>query len=363
MKKLYIIAGEDSGDLHGSNLIKALRAKVPLAVRGIGGDNMQAQGVELVAHIKDTNFMGFVEILRNINKIRKLFRTIKSDIINWKPDAVVLIDYPGFNLRMAKFIHQLGIKVLYYISPQVWAWKKGRVKKIKKYTDRMLVILPFEQAFYAREGVEVDFVGHPLLDVIDLQTNAQEAAGKPIVALLPGSRKQEIHRMLPVMLALADHFPSYQFVIAGAPSQEKEFYQQLIGHSDLGLVMNQTYQLLAKASYAIVTSGTATLETALFRVPEIVCYKGSAISYFIGKRLVKVEFISLVNLILGRKAVAELIQYEYTVDKVAHQLKRLMQVDTQKHLFKDYDELREKLGNKGASKRAATVILEELSSL
>lgn len=361
MKKVYIIAGEDSGDLHGSNLIKALKNQNPeWKFKGIGGDKMLEEGVALVAHIKDTNFMGFAEVIKNLGTIRQLFKTVKSDIISWKPDAVILIDYPGFNLRMAKFIHKLGIKVLYYISPQVWAWKKGRVKTIKRYTDRMMVILPFEKDFYAREGLEVDFVGHPLLDAIDVQHQGLTIDQKPIIALLPGSRKQEIQRMLPVMLELVDEFPAFQFAVAGAPSQEQNFYRQIIGETPVELWMNRTYELLSKASYAVVTSGTATLETALFRVPEVVCYKGSTISYHIGKRLINIKFISLVNLILGRKAVEELIQHEYTPERVAKALQKLMASEGKSKMLKDYGELRDKLGNEGASERAAQVIIEAL---
>ena len=360
--KVYLIAGEDSGDLHGSNFIKALQQQAPgTAFRGVGGEKMNSQGMELVAHIRDINFMGFWEVIKNLGTIRKLFRTVKADIEAWQPDAVVLIDYPGFNLRMAKFIQNRGIRVFYYISPQLWAWKKGRVRTIRRYVDRMWVILPFEEAFYAKEGVSVDFVGHPLLDVIGPGA-ARNAAlpARPRIALLPGSRKQEIQRMLPPMLQLIDRFPEAEFIVAGAPSQPEAFYRQIIGAQPVSVWVNRTYELLQSADAAVVTSGTATLETALLGVPEVVVYKGSPISYWIGKRLVQVKFISLVNLILDRPAVTELIQHEYTPDRIAAELKRLLQPELRKHILQDYRELREKLGDAGASARAAALLLAQI---
>ena len=359
--KLYFIAGEDSGDLHGKNLINSLKKKATsLQTRGVGGEKMRAVGTELVAHIKDINFMGFWEVITNLGIIRKLFKTVKADIQKWKPDAVVLIDYPGFNLRMAKYLKERGIKVIYYISPQVWAWKKGRVKKIKKYVDQMLVILPFEKEFYQKEGVDVDFVGHPLLDEINLDTNLKDK--EPIIALLPGSRQQEIKRMLPVMLETIQHFPNYNFVVAGAPSQKPEFYQSMIGTARAELVMNQTYDVLTNARYALVTSGTATLETALFDVPQVVCYRGSAISYHIGKRLVQIQFISLVNLILDQPLVRELIQYDFNINELVSSLKKIMDPEGEKTIRDGYTLLRQKLGDKGASDKAAQIIFNDLTS-
>ena len=359
--KLYFIVGEDSGDLHASNLVRKLRTKQNnLNIKGVGGDQMISAGAKIIAHVKDINFMGFWEVIRNLRTIRKLFKTVESDILSWQPDAVVLVDYPGFNLRIARFLHKRGIRVFYYISPQVWAWKKGRVKKIQRFVDRMFVILPFEQEFYAKEGVEVDFVGHPLLDVIG--DGEEKTTARPIIALLPGSRKQEISRMLPVMLQLIPRFPNHQFVIAGAPSQTEAFYQGIMGSRQVELRMNQTYQILREASFAVVTSGTATLETALFRVPEVVCYKGGWISYQIGKRLVSVDFISLVNLIVERKVVEELIQNDFRVDRVEEELRKLMETDRAEQLKQDYAELRQKLGDRGASERTAALILERLES-
>lgn len=359
--KLYVIAGEDSGDLHTRNLIRALKKKQPdLKFRGVGGDKMADEGMHLIAHIRDINFMGFWEVIRNIRTIRKLFTTVKKDIEEWQPDAVILVDYPGFNLRIAKFIKGLGIRVFYYISPQIWAWKKGRVKTIRKYVDQMMVILPFEQEFYANESVEVHFVGHPLLDEIQLADPPEKE--HPVIALLPGSRKQEISRMLPVMLTVVGKFPEYRFMIAGAPSQSEAFYHNLMGETRAELVMNQTYKVLQSADFALVTSGTATLETALFKVPQVVCYRGSAFSYEIGKRLVKVKFISLVNLILDRQLVTELIQYEFSPAKLFTALKEIMTQEGKEAVLKGYEELHQKLGDGGASERAAEIILTDMQT-
>lgn len=358
--KLYFIAGEDSGDLHTANLIKELKAMRPeVQLRGVGGDHMEAQGLNLVAHIRDINFMGFWEVITHLGIIRKLFKTVKADLMAWKPAAVVLVDYPGFNLRLLPFIKAMGIPVYYYISPQLWAWKKGRVKKIKKWVDRMFVILPFEKEFYAKEGLEVDFVGHPLMDAVGIGEGSEVkkiTSEKPTIALLPGSRKQEIRSMLPVMLQMVQRFSAH-FIIAGAPSQTEEFYQDLIGEVPVELVMNQTYEVLKRADAALVTSGTATLETALFGVPEVVCYKGGWLSYQIGKRLVNVKFISLVNLILDRPAVVELIQNDFHADRLAAELQLLLEADKRTALVVDYAALRERLGGKGASRRVAEGIL------
>lgn len=358
--KVYFVAGEDSGDLHTRNLIRQLKVLYPnLQTRGVGGDKMAEEGTELVAHIRDINFMGFWEVIRNLPTIRKLFRTVEADILSWKPDVVILVDYPGFNLRLTKFVKSLGIKLIYYISPQIWAWKKGRVKTIRQYVDRMLVILPFEKKFYEQEGVEVDFVGHPLLDEIG-HLSPSSTGGKTI-ALLPGSRKQEISRMLPVMLEMVSRFPDYQFVIAGAPSQREEFYRQFVGNTAVKLVMNETYAVLKNATAALVTSGTATLETALFEVPQVVCYRGSAFSYEIGKRLIKVRFISLVNLILDRKLVEELIQYDFRADRLEEELRKILLPENRKKMQAGYEELHKKLGDGGASAKAAGIIHQQIN--
>jgi len=329
---------------------------------------MQQQGVDLVNHIRDFSFMGFTEVLIHLNTIMKSISFCKKDILAFKPDALILIDYPGFNLRIAEFAHANGLKVIYYISPQIWAWKQSRIHKIKATVDKMLVILPFEKDFYQKFGMEVDFVGHPLLDAID---NYRKKAinhdfksenhlnDKPIVALLPGSRKQEIARMLQVMLSVQNDFKDVQFVIAGAPSIPENFYKQLIHSDNVSIVFNRTYDLLINASTALVTSGTATLETALFNVPEVVCYKGSGISYQIAKRLIKVKYISLVNLIMDKKIVTELIQHDLNKANLKQELSKILyDKPIQEQIKTDYAELAIKLGGKGASANAAKVIEE-----
>lgn len=366
--KLYFIAGEPSGDLHGKNLLAEIKARQPdLECRGVGGDGLESLGVRLVRHIRETNFMGFVQVVQNLGVIRKLFKDVQADILDFKPDAVVLIDYPGFNLRMAKFCKKHGIKVLFYISPQVWAWKKSRVKKIRRDVDRMFVILPFEKEFFEKENVEVEFVGHPLLDEIAEGNYAREEIrstyldGKSqLIALLPGSRKQEISRMLPRMLAVIDQFPDARFVIAGAPTQEEEFYRGLLGDLPVAVLHNRTYDLLSAADYALVTSGTATLEAALFQVPEIVCYAAGGVSVWLARRLIKVPYISLVNLIMDREVVRELIQQELNTPNLVAELKKLMNPEHAQTLQAGYKELREKLGDVGASKRAAEGMLSFL---
>lgn len=359
-RRIFLIAGEDSGDLHGSNLVKALHSRdQAIRVRGVGGDKLAEAGMDLMAHVKDINFMGFWEVIKNLRKIRRLFKRVHAAIDSYLPDALILIDYPGFNLRLAKQLAGRGIPIFYYISPQVWAWKKGRVKSIQQYVDHMYVILPFEKGFYAEEGVEVEFVGHPLLDVVNSSSDKQKPGNT--IALLPGSRKQEIKRMLPTMLRLVPRFPGYHFIVAGAPSQEEGFYQELIQDSPVELRMNQTYEILKEADYACVTSGTATLETALFHVPQIVVYKGNPLSYAIGKRLVQVPFISLVNLILDREAVTELIQAEFNTKKLESTLRKLMDGEEEKRISEAYEELRKKLGEGGASQRVAEHILKELN--
>jgi lipid-A-disaccharide synthase len=364
--KYYIIAGEASGDLHGSNLIKALHAEDADAdIRCWGGDLMQAAGAELVKHYRDLAFMGFVEVISNLSTILNNIKFCKSDIESFQPNVLVLIDYPGFNMRIAKWAKQQGIKVVYYISPQIWAWKQNRVHALKRDVDRMLCILPFELDFYKKFDWEVDFVGHPLLDAIEQRKEVESIEGvptdKPIIALLPGSRTQEINKMLPVMLNAAADFTAYNFVIAGAPSRDAAFYDPFTRRENVFLAMDQTYNVLQQAHAALVTSGTATLETALFEVPEVVCYKGSAISYQIAKRLVKVKYISLVNLVMDRELVKELIQAEFTERHVKKELNKILQPDVRQTLTSDYLALKEKLGGTGASSNAARIIVEEAS--
>ena len=370
--KYYIIAGEASGDLHGANLIASLKKKDPRAkIRAWGGNLMKKQGATLVKHYRDLAFMGFVEVLLHLRTILRNLRFCKRDIMRFKPDAIILIDYPGFNMKIAKFAHKHGIKVYYYISPQVWAWKKRRVHTIKEVVDKMLVILPFEKDFYDEYRVDAHFVGHPLLDELSkvryinknnfVRQNKLNSK-KEIIALLPGSRKQEVGRMLEVMLKVVGKFPEYQFVIGCAPSLPEEYYKSLIGNENVQLVFNKTYQLLQVASAALVTSGTATLETALFYVPEVVCYKGNKISYLIAKNLIKVKYISLVNLIMDKPVVKELIQNDLTPENVEAELKQLLtNHKVQRQLLDDYEDLRYKLGNAGASNNAATVIFDDLN--
>ena len=369
--KYYIIAGEASGDLHGSNLMKEIKKKDPNAsFRFWGGDLMMEQGGTLVKHYRDLSFMGFLEVILNLRTILGNIKFCKKDIAAYKPDAVILIDYPGFNLRVAEFVKGLGIKVYYYISPQIWAWKTGRVHSIKKFVDRMFVILPFEKEFYSKYDYDVDFVGHPLLDALkDLpELNLEEFKSKnklddrKIIALLPGSRKQEIKIKLPLMLSVANDFPDYQFVVAAAPSQEEEFYKGIAGN-DLNIVYGQTYDLIRNADAALVTSGTATLETAFLNTPEVVCYKGSLISYEIGKRVVKnIEYISLVNLIMNREVVKELIQNELNSKNIKQELTKILSEPKRSKILDDYKELRQKLGGTGASERTADLIVKDLET-
>ncbi|AFR35746.1 lipid-A-disaccharide synthase [Riemerella anatipestifer] len=362
--KYYIIAGEASGDLHGSNLMKALKQKDPNATfRFWGGDLMEQQSGTLVKHYRDLAFMGFVEVIQNLGTILKNIKFCKEDIRNFCPDVLILIDYPGFNLRIAKFAKKLGIKVVYYISPQLWAWKESRVNIIKKYVDEMLVILPFEKDFYKKHQIEAHFVGHPLLDAlsdlppIDIQAFKKEhqLSDKKIIALLPGSREQEVKKMLSIMLSVRSEFKDYQFVIAGAPSLPKSFYESYVD-KEVNFISNKTYDLLRCSDAALVTSGTATLETALLEVPEVVCYRGSKISYEIAKRLIKhIKYISLVNLIMDKEVVKELIQDELNTPNLVKELKLILN-ENRASLLSDYKILKEKLGGKGASEKAAEII-------
>jgi len=365
--KYYIIAGEASGDLHASNLMKEIKRKDTSAVfRCWGGDKMQQQGGVIVKHYRHLAFMGFVEVLANIRTIIRNINFCKNDLLAFMPDMVILVDYPGFNLRIAEFAHTEGFKVVYYISPQVWAWKKGRVKKIRKFVDKMMVILPFEKEFYARYNYNVDFVGHPLSDALEnYQYKPRKdflmefgLDGRPIIGLLPGSRKQEITRMLKVMLSMVPVFRDYQFVIAGAPSIDHDFYYSITSGFDVKLINGNTYNLIFHAEAALVTSGTATLETALIGTPEVVCYRGNPLSFFIAKQLVDVKYISLVNLIMNEELVKELIQKSFNSLYLKNELNCLL-FDTQnrKKILDGYNRLRSKLGGPGASEKAASAAL------
>jgi lipid-A-disaccharide synthase len=340
--KYYMIAGEASGDLHGSNLVKQIiKRDADADIRCWGGDLMQEAGATLVKHYRELAFMGFAEVIKNLGTIFRNLSFCKKDILSYQPDVIILIDYPGFNLRIAKWAHKKGLKVVYYISPQIWAWKENRVKSIQTSVDKMLVILPFEKDFYKKWNYEVEYTGHPLVSVIkDFKDShsTNDFSIKPIVALLPGSRKQEILKKLPVMLQAAAAFPQYQFILAKAPGQEDAFYDELLaGHSNVSSVRNQTYHLLSAATAALVTSGTATLETALFGVPQIVCYKGSSISYQIARRVIKVKYISLVNLIMNKEVVKELIQDQMNEKNIIHELTQILNNEERiNEIKKDY---------------------------
>ncbi|MFL0063304.1 lipid-A-disaccharide synthase [Tenacibaculum maritimum] len=365
--KYYIISGEASGDLHGSNLMKELyKQETSAAIRFWGGDLMKQVGGTLVKHYKERAFMGFVEVLANLRKVLGLISFCKKDIADFNPDVIIFIDNSGFNLRIARWAKEAGFKTNYYISPQVWASRAGRVKDIKRDVDKMFVILPFEKEFYKQYGYEVNFVGHPLIDAIAdrKQVDEQEfrrehgLGTKDIIVLLPGSRKQEIKKMLSIMLSLIDDFPKYQFVVAGAPSQPYEFYMEFLEGKEVKFVDNRTYDLLSIANTALVASGTATLETALFKVPQVVCYKGSSISYQIAKRIITLKYISLVNLIMDKEVVKELIQHDFTKENLRMELETILKGEERARLFLEYYELEQRLGGKGASQKTAKLIIE-----
>ena len=355
--------------MHASNLVAEIKKKDKKAeFRGFGGDLMKAQDVELVKHYRMMAYMGFIEVVANLRKVMGNISQCKKDILEYQPDVVILVDYPGFNLRIADFAHEKGFKVVYYVSPQVWAWKRRRVHKIKKSVDKMLVILPFEEEFYKRYGVNVTYVGNPLLDELAKSGAANRSIflrrnsigeKREIIALLPGSRRQEVKRVLPVMLKAVPHFPNYQFVIGGVSSLDKSLYKSIIGNSDVFFVENQTYELLQNSSAALVTSGTATLETALFSVPEVVCYKATGFSYRLAKWMIKVKFISLVNLVMNKEVVKELIQGDLNEENVVKELDVLLHnAKRQRKLLEDYEELKARLGDVGASARAAAEICQ-----
>ena len=367
--KYYIIAGEASGDLHGANLMKALYKEDAKAdIRFWGGDLMQNVGGTLVSHYKERAFMGFFEVLKNLNKVLVFIGFCKKDIEEYQPDVIIFIDNSGFNLRIAKWAKQQGFKTNYYISPQVWASRATRVKAIKRDVDELYVILPFEKEFYKKFDYDVTFVGHPLIDAIADRDQVNEfdfrekhkLGTKPIIALLPGSRKQEITKKLTVMLSIVDDFSDYTFVIAGAPSQDFYFYKNIIGDKKVSFIDNKTYDLLSISYAALVASGTATLETALLKVPQVVCYKGSFLSYQIAKRIITLKFISLVNLIMDREVVTELIQNDLTKKNLKKELSKILDSEHREKLFLDYFELEKKLGGKGASEKTAKLIVKNL---
>jgi lipid-A-disaccharide synthase len=368
--KYYVIAGEASGDLHGSRLIREIKLLDPSAeFRCWGGDRMQLAGGEIVKHYRDLAFMGFLEVLLNLRTILKNIKFCKEDLVAWKPDAVILVDYPGFNMRIAEFAHNLGFKVIYYISPQMWAWRQNRVHKVHKITDLAFVVLPFEKDFHAKFGYHVEFVGHPLLDSVnEFHPDPQFAErnnlpGKPIIAIVPGSRKQEISRILPIMLSIVPQFEKYQFVIAGVGSLDPSFYQKFLNGQQIRIITGQTYDLLHASTAAVVTSGTATLETGLIGTPQVVCYRMNFLTALIAWIVVKVDNISLVNLVLGRRSVAELIQYRFTRKSLGRELRLILNdPKTRQRIIDDYQEMRVKLGEKGASAKAAQLIVSKLNT-
>jgi lipid-A-disaccharide synthase len=368
--KYYIIAGETSGDLHGANLIKALKIEDSQAeFKIIGGNQMQeATDQTPLIHTSQMAFMGFVEVLKNLKTISKNLKAVKEDILAYQPDTVILIDFPGFNMKIASFAKKQGIKVCYYISPKIWAWNQGRVHKIKKVVDHMFCILPFEVDFYKRFGMQVDYVGNPLLDAIsayEFNPNFRQdnkLTDAPIIALLPGSRKMEIDEILPEMIDLSFSFPKHQLVIAGAPNFDEAYYRKYIGDLGIPIVFDQTYDLLKHAEVAVVTSGTATLETGILRVPQVVVYKANPISVWIARKLIKVNFISLVNLINNYLSVIELIQEDCTAGDIKEEVgKILMDSAHRASILENYDVLAAKLGEPGASQKTAKLIVEYLN--
>ncbi|MBO4614042.1 MAG: lipid-A-disaccharide synthase [Bacteroidales bacterium] len=366
--RYFVIAGEASGDLHGSFLVEQIKAAdTEATIEGWGGDLMAAQGVKLHKHIRDLAFMGFVEVAKNLSTIFANIKLVKQQITYFRPDALVLVDYPGFNFRIAKWAKKQGFKVLYFISPNVWAWKANRVYKVRDNTDRMYTILPFEKAFYAKYNIDVEYYGHPLVDVtssynaksIDEFRQMHNLPDKPIIATMAGSRKQEISRMLPVMLETAKNYPQYEFLITGAPAIDKEYYDQFLVQKpeNVELLFNSTYEILSHAEAGLVTSGTATLEAALFGVPQVVCYKADAFSVFIARQVSRfsgVKYISLVNLILDKPSVRELIQDDLTVQNATDELGKII-VGGEKRatIENDYKELYGRLGEKGVYRRIA----------
>ena len=370
--KYYIIAGEASGDLHASNMMKQLKLRDPEAYfRVWGGDRMAEEAQELAKHIRETSFMGVFGVLWHLRTIKRNFKFCEEDLMAFQPDVLILIDNSGFNLRIAKFVKNssLNTRIFYYILPQAWAWKRKRVHTIQNWTDRRFAILPFEQAFYKSYGYDLDYVGHPILDSLakrkeellepDGFRQKYDLNEKPIIALLPGSRKREIRTKLPIMLTVIDHFPDHQFVIAGSETIDEALYEQYT-KGRVKVIFNRTYGVLNNAKAALVTSGTATLETALFRVPQVVCYKPGWLTFHVLRYVISIKYICMVNLILDRKAVEELVESRLNEKQLVAELNHILETDTHKRLMADYDELEQKLGGTGASERVAQLMMEDL---
>jgi lipid-A-disaccharide synthase len=366
--KYFIIAGEASGDLHASNLIKALKSKDMEAEFQFWGGNKMEEAANQTAlkHIRDLAFMGFIEVVQNLSSILRNIKLCKQQILDYKPDVLILVDYPGFNLKMAKFAHQANLKVFYYISPKVWAWKQRRVIQIKENVDRMFTILPFETSFYKSYGVEVDYIGNPLMDAIEKHRMKEVEKlklndSRPIIALLPGSREQELKRIFPDMLKMVSDFPEHQFVVAATKTLSEEIYSKLIGEIPVKMVYDKTYDVLDQAEAALVTSGTATLETALLNIPQVVCYKANPASYTIAKNLVNIKYISLVNLIMNKEIVVELIQHDLNQKLLKQELQAILKDGVKREkVLADYSEMRERVGGAGASERGADLMIDYL---
>jgi lipid-A-disaccharide synthase len=362
----YLVAGEASGDLHGANLIAAIKKLDPEAhIRCWGGDLMQQAGGELVSHYRERAFMGLWEVIKNIRTIGRFLKQAEKDILNTKPNVLVLIDNPGFNMRLAKFAHRAGIPVHYYIAPKVWAWNTGRVKAIRENVDKLYSILPFEPEFFKKHGVDAEYVGNPVLDEIALKkqilsTKSQYCDGVKNIALLPGSRANEISNAMPIMMELAALKPEWKFSVAMAPSFGRDFYSRFALPENMQLCEGKTYEVLAQSDAAVVTSGTATLETALLKVPQVVCYRVAALTYWIGKRVIKVPYISLVNLILNKPTVPELIQGDFNAAKIAAHLESLLEGPQREQQLRDYEQLETLLGEAGASERVAEKVVRSV---
>lgn len=374
--KYYIIAGEASGDLHGGNLIRGLIDSDPQAeFRFWGGEKMVAavaERGEMVHHYKETAIMGYIEVLKNIRKISGFMRECREDIRAYSPDVVIFIDYPGFNLRMAKFAKSIGIPTHYYIAPKVWAWKEKRVKRIRQYVDKLFIIFPFEIEYFRKHGIDAFYAGNPIMDSI-ADSPTSESSGefrrdngldnRPLVALVAGSRKGEIHFNLPNMVAVSKAFPDYQFVVTGVSWLDKSLYDRVLSGSDVRYVCDKTYETIAHSAAALVTSGTATLETALLNVPEVVCFKGSWVTISIAKMLVRLPYVSLVNIVMGRHVVTELIQEKFTVEAAISQLRDVLPGGARHETMKaDFVELAQAIGTPGASRRVAAEIVRILKT-
>ena len=359
--KFYFVSGEKSGDLHGANLAhEILQQNKDSKLRGFGGDKMNLEGVEIVKHINQLSFMGFTEVIKNLSVIKKNLDFCKDDIISFNPDAIILIDFPGFNLKIAKFAKEKGIKVFYYISPKVWAWKKSRVELLRKYVDELIVILPFEVDYFKKEDIKAHYFGNPLSDEIKKETEKLSLDNtKSIISILPGSRKQEIKRNLPTMLDVIPEFPNYQFIIAST-EEMYDLCKQISEGKNVGIVKGQTYSILKKSELSLVTSGTVTLEAAMFNVPQLVCYKTDPLTYFLAKLFIKIKWISLVNIIMEKLVVKEFIQSEMTQKNLVSEMNNLLSGSGNTQILQDYKMLQEKLDSVNVSEKTAKFILENV---